>query len=230
MKHFRLVLLSIFTLVIIQNCTTTEKVATDKKAIAYEETYKEAQALRAMLGSVSEGETTPDTKTMEQPLEFGVSVSAVQKQFPAPDKFEYDPMVNNKVTVLARNAAGGRFTFFFYEDKLYKIVTISRWNVYTIQFAEDDIKNTEAIFIEGNGEPDVIEEDEMHKKMVWLKDDLEVKLEEFNLMSHKGMNRVMSIMYTDRNISPLAKKMNLSNYIKQNEKSLKIVSLKIHYN
>jgi len=205
MNNISLVLLSIFTLVIIQNCTTTEKVATDK-AIADEETYKEAQALRAMLGSVSEGETTPDTKTMEQPLEFGVSVSAVQKQFPAPDKSEYDPMVNNKVTVLARNAAGGRFTFFFYEDKLYKIVTISRWNVYTIQFAEDDIKNTEAIFIEGNGEPDFIEEDETHKKMVWLKGDLEVKLEEFNLMSHRGVNRVMTLMYTDRNISPLAKK------------------------
>ena len=205
MNNISLVLLSIFTLVIIQNCTTTEKVATDK-AIADEETYKEAQALRAMLGSVSEDETTPDTKTMEQPLEFGVSVSAVQKQFPAPDKSEYDPMVNNKVTVLARNAAGGRFTFFFYEDKLYKIVTISRWNVYTIQFAEDDIKNTEAIFIEGNGEPDFIEEDETHKKMVWLKGDLEVKLEEFNLMSHRGVNRVMTLMYTDRNISPLAKK------------------------
>jgi hypothetical protein len=193
-------------LVIIQNCTTTEKVATDNKAIVDEETYKEAQALRAMLGYMPEDESTPDTKTMEQPLEFGVSVSEVQKQFPAPDKFEYDPMVNNKVTVLARNAAGGRFTFFFYEDKLYKIVTISRWNVYTIQFAEDDIKNTEAIFIEGNGEPDLIEEDGMHKKMVWLKGDLEVKLEEFNLMSHRGMNRVMTLMYTDRNISQLAKK------------------------
>ncbi len=206
MKHFRLVLLSIFILVIIQNCTTTEKVATDNKVIADEETYKEAQALRAMLGYMPEDESTPDTKTMEQPLEFGVSVSEVQKQFPAPDKSEYDPMVNNKVTVLARNAAGGRFTFFFYEDKLYKIVTISRWNVYTIQFAEDDIKNTEAIFIEGNGEPDLIEEDATHKKMVWLKGDLEVKLEEFNLMSHRGMTRVMTIMYTDRNISQLAKK------------------------
>ncbi len=206
MNNISLVLLSIFTLIIIQNCTTTEKVATDKKAIADEGIYKEAQALRAMLGSVSEDETTLDTKTMEQPLEFGVSVSEVQKQFPAPDKFEYDPMVNNKVTVLARNAAGGRFTFFFYEDKLYKIVTISRWNVYTIQFAEDDIKNTEAIFIEGNGDPDLIEEDETHKKMVWLKGDLEVKLEEFNLMSHRGVNRVMTLMYTDRNISPLAKK------------------------
>ncbi len=206
MNNIWLVLLSIFTLVIIQNCTTTEKVATDKKAIADEEIYKEAQALRAMLGYVPVDESTPDTKSMEQPLEFGVSVSEVQKQFPAPDKFEYDPMVNNKVTVLARNAAGGRFTFFFYEDKLYKIVTISRWNVYTIQFAEDDIKNTEAIFIEGNGEPDLIEEDETHKKMVWLKGDLEIKLEEFNLMSHRGVNRVMTLMYTDRNISQLAKK------------------------
>ncbi len=206
MKNIRLVLFSIFTLVIIQNCTTTEKVATDKKSTADEQVYKEVQALKTMLGYVPEDEATPDTKTMAQPLEFGVSVSEVQKQFPAPDKFEYDPMVNNKVTVLSRNVAGGRFTFFFYEDKLYKIVTISSWNDYTLQFAEDDIKNTEAIFIEGNGEPDLIEEDEAHKKMVWLKDDLEVKLEEFSLMTHRGMSRVVSLMYTDREISPLAKK------------------------
>ena len=206
MKNIRLVLLLIFTLVIIQNCTTTEKVATDKKATADEEINKEVQALKTMLGYVPEDEAAPDTKTMEQPLEFGVSVSAVQKQFPAPGKFEYEPMVNNKVTVLARNAAGGRFTFFFYEDKLYKIAVINSWKDYTLQFAEDDIKNTEAIFIEGNGEPDVIEEDEMHKKMVWLKEGLEIKLEEFNLMSHRGMNRIMSLMYTDRNISLLAGK------------------------
>ena len=206
MKNIWLVLLSFFTLVIIQNCTTTEKVAMDKKAIADEEMYKETQALKAMLGHVPEDESTPDTKTMSQPLEFGVSVSEVQKQFPAPDKFEYDPMVNNKVTILSRNVSGGRFTFFFYEDKLYKIVILNSWNDYTLQFAEDDIKNTETIFIEGNGEPDLIEEDETHKKMVWLKEDLEVKLEEFNLMSHKGMNRVMSLMYTDREISPDCKK------------------------
>ena len=206
MKNVWLVLFSMFTLVIIQNCTTTEKVATDRKVTADEEVSKEVQALKTILGYVPEDEATPNTKKMEQPLEFGVSISAVQKQFPAPDKFEYDPMVNNKVTILARNAGGGRFTFFFYEDKLYKIVTISSWSDYTLQFAENDIKSTEAIFIEGNGEPDFIEEDDSHKKMVWLKEDIEVKLEEFNLMSHKGMNRVMSLMYTDRNISPLAKK------------------------
>ena len=206
MKNIWLVLFLMFTLVILQNCTTTEKVATDKMATTDEEVAKEVQALKTMLGYVPEDEAIPNTKTMEQPLEFGVSLSTVQKQFPAPDKFEYDPMVNNKVTVLSRNVAGGRFTFFFHEDKLYKIVTISSWNDYTLQFAEDDIKNTEAIFIEGNGEPDLIEEDATHKKMVWIKDDLEVKLEEFNLMSHKGMNRVMSLMYTDRNVSPLAKR------------------------
>jgi hypothetical protein len=206
MKNLLLVSLSILTLVIIQNCTTTEKVAMDKKAIADEEMYKEAQALKAMLGHVPEDESTPDTKAMAQPLEFGVSVSEVQKQFPAPDKFEYDPIVNNKVTMLSRNVSGGRLTFSFYEDKLYKIVVLNSWNDYTLQFAEDDIKKTEAIFIEGNGEPDLIEEDETHKKMVWLKGDLEVKLEEFNLMSHKGMNRVMSLMYTDIEISPLAQR------------------------
>ena len=206
MKKIWLVLLSIFTLVIIQNCTTTEKIATDKKATSDKEIYKDVQALKTMLGYVPEDEATPDTKTMAQPLEFGVSVSAVQKQFPAPDKFEYEPMVNNKVTILTRNAGGGRFTFFFYEGKLYKIIITNSWSDYTLQFAENDIKDTEAIFIDGNGEPDLIEEDDSHKKMVWFKDDLEVKLEEFNLMSHQGMNRVLSLMYTDRNISPLAKK------------------------
>ncbi len=206
MKNIWLVLLSVFSLVIIQNCTTTEKVVMDKKAIVDEEVYKETQALKAMLGHVPEDESTPDTKTIAQPLEFGVSVSEVQKQFPAPDKFEYDPMVNNNVTMLSRNVSGGRFTFFFYEDKLYKIVILNSWSGYTLQFAEDDIKNTESIFIDGNGEPDLIEEDEAHKKMVWLKEDLEVKLEGFNLMSHKGMKRVMSLMYADRKISLLAKK------------------------
>jgi len=206
MKNIWFVLMSIFTLVIIQNCTTTEKIATDKKATSDKEIYKDVQALKTVLGYVPEDEATPDTKTMAQPLEFGVSVSAVQKQFPAPDKFEYEPMVNNKVTILTRNAGGGRFTFFFYEGKLYKIIITSSWSDYTLQFAENDIKDTEAIFIEGNGEPDLIEEDDSHKKMVWFKDDLEVKLEEFNLMSHQGMNRVMSLMYTDREISPLAKK------------------------
>ncbi|MBZ0107708.1 MAG: hypothetical protein K8F52_03485 [Candidatus Scalindua rubra] len=206
MKNIWLVLLSIFTLVIIQNCTTTDRIATDKKAIADEELYKEAQALRAMLGNAPEDKPIPDIKTTAQPLEFGVSVSEVQKQFPAPDKLEYAPMVNNKVTTLSRNVSGGRFTFFFYEGKLYKIVVLNSWTDYTLQFAEDDIKKTKTIFIEGNGEPDLTEEDETHKKMVWLKGDLEVKLEEFNLLSHRGMNRVMSLMYTDRKISLLAKK------------------------
>jgi hypothetical protein len=206
MKNIWFVLMSIFTLVIIQNCTTTEKIATDKKATSDKEIYKDVQALKTMLGYVPEDEATPDTKTMAQPLEFGVSVSAVQKQFPAPDKFEYEPMVNNKVTILTRNAGGGRFTFFFYEGKLYKIIITNSWSDYTLQFAENDIKDTEAIFIDGNGEPDLIEEDDSHKKMVWFKDDLEVKLEEFNLMSHQGMNRVLSLMYTDRETSPLAKK------------------------
>jgi len=221
MKNIWLVLLSILTLVIIQNCTTTEKVAMDKKAISDEEMYKEAQALKAMLGYAPEDESTPDTKTLTQPLEFGVSVGDVQKQFPAPDKFEYDPMVNNKVTVLSRNVSGGRFTFFFYEDKLYKIVILNSWNDYTLQFAENDIKNTEAIFIEGNGEPDLIEADETHKKMVWLKDDLEVKLEEFNLMSHKGINRIISLMYTDREISLLANKDESFELFKTKQKKIK---------
>ncbi len=107
--------------------------------------------------------------------------------------------------MLARDSGGGRFTFFFYEDKLYKIIIVSKWSNYTIQFAEEDTKKTEAIFIEGNGEPDLVEEDETHKKMVWLNGDVDVTLELFSLMTHQGMSRVMSLMYADRNINLLAK-------------------------
>ncbi len=193
-------------MVIIQNCTTTENVATDQKTITDEEIYKDVETIKTMLGYASENESNSESVTAEQPLDFGISLSAVQKQFPAPDKSEYEPMVNNKVTLLTRGVGGGRFTFFFYENKLYKIVILSSWSDYTLQFAENDIKKTETIFIEGNGEPDFVEEDKSHKKMVWLKEDLEVTLEEFHLMSHRGVNRVMSLMYTDRNISQYAKK------------------------
>ncbi|MHC4267763.1 MAG: hypothetical protein ACYSTS_04800 [Planctomycetota bacterium] len=210
MKNKFLILLSILSIVTIQNCTTTEKVDTDKQnmkatATENEAIYKEVQTLKSMLGHAPDNTATAETNKIEQPLEFGISVSKVQEMFPAPGRFEYDPKINKKVTMLARDSGGGRFTFFFYEDKLYKIIIISKWSNLTIKYAEDDIKKTEAIFIEGNGEPDLVEQDEAHKKMVWLRDDLEITLEEFNLMSHQGIIRVMSLMYTDRNISPLAK-------------------------
>lgn len=41
--------------------------------------------------------------------------------------------------------------------------------------------------MEENGEPDLVEEDETHKKMVWLNGDVEVTLEFFSLMTHQGM-------------------------------------------
>ena len=210
MKNKWLILSAIFTLVIIQNCTTTEKVATEKVESKTEpvdkEIHADLQRLKSMLGyRHEEAATTTDTKKTDQPIGFGLSVAQIQEQFPAPEKFEYDPMVNKKVTMLARDSGGGRFTFFFYEDKLYKIIIVSKWSNYTIQFAEEDIKNTEAIFIEGNGEPDLVEDDEAHKKMVWLKGDVEITLEFFSLMTHQGMSRVMSLMYADRNIGLLAK-------------------------
>lgn len=209
MNNKWLILLAIFTLVIIQNCTTAEKVATEKVESktepANKELHADPQALKSMLGYKYEDTTATDAKKTDQPIEFGVSVAQVQKLFPAPDKFEFDPMVNKKVTMLARDAGGGRFTFFFYDDKLYKLVIISKWSNYTLKFAEEDIKKTEAIFIEGNGKPDVVEEDETHKKMAWLNGDVEVALELFNLMTHQGMTRIMTLMYADRNINPLAK-------------------------
>ena len=210
MKNKWLLLSAIFTLVIIQNCTTTEKVTTETQKSKTEPVAKEVHAdlqrLKSMLGyRHEEAATTTDTKKSDQPIEFGLSVAQVQEQFLAPDKFEYEPKVNEKVTMLARDSGSGRFTFFFYEDKLYKIIIVTKWNNYTVQFAEEDIKNTEAVFIAGNGEPDLVEDDEAHKKMVWLKGDVETTLEFFSLMSHQGMSRVMSLIYVDRNIGLLAK-------------------------
>ncbi len=211
MKHKLLIFLSILSLIIIQNCTTTEKVSTENQNPKSAKTdddaiYKEVQDLKTMLGYASGNATSTETKKRAvQPLEFGVSVNKVREIFPAPDKFEFAPMRNEKVTMLSRNSGGGRFTFFFYQDKLYKIIIVTKWSSLKIKYSEDDIKKTEEIFIEGNGKPDLVEKDEAHKKMIWLRDDMEITLEVFNLMSHQGMNRVMSLMYTDSNISPLAK-------------------------
>lgn len=205
MKNRWLILSVILILVIIQSCTTTEKQGSKTEPVD-EEIHADLQRLKAMLGYRPEdAATTTDTKKSGQPIEFGLSVAQIQEQFPAPDKYEYDPMVNKKVTMLARSSGGGRFTFFFYEDKLYKIIIVKKWSNYTIQFAEEDIKKTEAIFIKGNGKPDLVEEDEVHKKMVWLNGDVEVTLEFFSLRTHQGMSRVMTLMYADSNISLLAK-------------------------
>jgi hypothetical protein len=210
MKAIYIIFLVIFTLSVIQSCTTLDKTVKGKNEVKTEEVdeelVKEVQELKSILGYEPRDAGTLGEEKLRQPIEFGTSLADVQELFPAPDKFEYDPMVNRKVTMLARDAAGGRFNFFFYEDKLYKVVIISKWSSFTIKFAEDDIKKTESIFIKGNGEPDLLEEDETHKRMMWLKGDLEITLDQFNLMTHQGMSRIMSLMYSDRNISPLAKK------------------------
>ena len=205
MKNKWLILSAILTLVIIQSCTTIEKQGSKAEPVD-KEIHPDLQRLKSMLGySNEEAATTTDTKKSDQPIEFGLSVAQIQEKIPAPDKYEYDPVVNEKVTILARDTGGGRFTFFFYEDKLYKIVIVSKWSNYTIKFAEEDIKKTEAIFIEGNGEPVLVEEDETHKKMVWLNGDVEVTLEFISSMTHQGMSKVMSLMYADRNVALLAK-------------------------
>lgn len=205
MKNISLILLAIFTLTTIQNCATLEKTTEDKMEAKTkdvdEELLEDVQELKALLGG-----KPADTPKIEQPLEFGISVKAVQDLFPAPDKFEYDPMVNKKVTMLARDSGSGRFTFFFYEDKLYKIVIINKWSDFTIQFAEDNINNFIELFIAGYGNPDFAEADDMHQIMTWIKDDLEVKLEVFSLMSHSGIGKVLTLVYMDRNIGLLAKK------------------------
>jgi len=154
MKNKWIILLAIFTSTIIQNCASTGKITTEKQKSKTEtvdkELYAELQALKSI-----------------QPIKFGLNVAQVKEQFPTPDKFDYDPMVNKNVTTLARDFGGRRVTFFFYEDKLYKVAIISKWSNYTLKFAEEYIKRTEAILIEGNGEPDLVEENETHKNMVW---------------------------------------------------------------
>ncbi len=84
--------MSIISILTIQNCTTTEKVATDKKnakstEIEDEELYKELQSLKSMLGHAPDNTATTETNKIEQPLEFGISVSKVQEMFPAPGRF-----------------------------------------------------------------------------------------------------------------------------------------------
>ncbi|MFQ5964977.1 MAG: hypothetical protein ACE5KZ_11930 [Candidatus Scalinduaceae bacterium] len=210
MKNTFLILLVTLMLVIIQNCATVDKTAKEKNqaetAVVDEELLKDVQELKAILGYSPTDLSALDKKKLEQPVAFGMSVKQVQEIFPAPDKFEYDPMVNRKVTMLARDASGGRFTFFFYEGKLYKIVTIKKWSDFTLKYAKENINNFRNVFLESHGEPDAAEEDEEHKIMTWVKEDLEITLEEFNLMSHKGLNKVLTLVYEDKNISPLAKK------------------------
>lgn len=210
MKNICLLFLVISTLVIIQNCATLEKTAEEKAGAETEVVDKElltdVQELKAMFGYEPKKTTALDTEKIKQPVEFGMNLKQVQERFPVPGKFEYDPRVNRKVTMLARNSAGGHFTFFFYEDGLYKIVTIKKWSNFTLKFAEDDINKFTKVFLENNGKPDLVESDEMRKKMIWIKEDLEITLEEFSLMSHRGMDRVLSLVYADRNILPLAKK------------------------
>lgn len=209
MKNISLILLAIFILVTIQNCTTIEKTADVKIEVktekADEELLKDVQELKAMLGGGSTDLDALDKEKLRQPVDFGMNLKQLQELFPAPDKFEYDPMVNKKVTMLARDAAGGRFTFFFYEDKLYKIVTINKWANFTLKYAENNISKTVDVYLENYGKPDLEESDESHKKMMWIKEDLELTLEEFSLMSHHGMSRVLSLVYADRNINLLAK-------------------------
>lgn len=210
MKAIYIIFFVIFTFPVIQSCTTLDKTTKEKNqvkpGVVDEEIAKEVQELKSILGYESGDTNALGEDKLRQPIEFGTNLDHVQELFPAPDKFEYNPMINGKVTILARDVAGGRFNFFFYDDKLYKVVIINKWSSFTIKYAEDDIKKIESIFIKGNGIPDLVKEDETHKRMMWLKDDLEIILDQFNLMTHQGMSRVMTLTYADRNISPLAKK------------------------
>ena len=66
MNNKWLILLAIFTLVIIQNCTTTEKIVTEKQApetkAADKELHADLQALKSMLGYKHEDTTATDAK------------------------------------------------------------------------------------------------------------------------------------------------------------------------
>ncbi len=100
MKNKWLILSAILTLVIIQSCTTIEKQGSKAEPVD-KEIHPDLQRLKSMLGySNEEAATTTDTKKSDQPIEFGLSVAQIQEKIPAPYKYEYDPVVNEKVTML----------------------------------------------------------------------------------------------------------------------------------
>lgn len=201
MNGFCLLSCLIVSVGVFQGCTTLNKTVYErsenkKETVAEEDMLKELDGLKGLLG---------DRVPSEGAVEFGMSLEKVQDIFPAPDKFEYKPFVNGKVTMLSRDASGGRFNFFFYEDKAYKVVFIKRWGSFALRFAKDDINEFVNVFLENYGRPDERKSDNVHQKIAWLLKDSEVIIEVFNLMSHSGLERVLTLVYADRSKAALAK-------------------------
>ena len=56
--------------------------------------------------------------------------------------------------------------------------------------------------------------------MVWIKNELEVLIEVFSLMSHSGIERVLTLVYADRNIAPLAKRSESFEFYRTGQKGI----------
>ncbi len=211
MKNCFLLFSLLISLGVLQGCTTLDKTVKEspenKRAVqSEEELLEELHELKSLLGNGDAKGEFPESKKLSQPVEFGMSLKRVQTIFPAPDKFEYRPFVNGKVTMLSRDASGGRFNFFFYEDEVYKIILIKRWGSFSLKFAKGDIDKFINVYLENYGRPDERKSDNTHQKLVWIMKELEVTIEVFNLMSHSGLQRVLTLAYADRRVAPFAKR------------------------
>lgn len=200
----------ILFLVALQSCTTfdtkvKESPENNKRGEAEGDLLKELDGEKRLLDDKDVDEEYLESEKLSRPVEFGMSLERVQDIFPAPDKFEYRPFVNGKVTMLSRDASGGRYNFFFYEGKVYKVVFMKKWGSFSLRFAKDDINEFIDVFLEGYGRPDESKSDNVHQKMVWFLKESEVTIEVFNLMSHSGLERVLTLVYAERSKSALAK-------------------------
>ena len=209
MNNFFLSFCLLFSILILPSCTTSQKKvkedSVNRKAVAEDDLLKELEELKMLLGDRNTNREILDNGKIRQPVQFGMSLEKVVDIFPAPDKFEYEPFINNKLTLLARDVSGGRFNFFFYDDKVYKVVLMKKWGGISLRFAEAEINKFVSVFLENYGKPDERKSDDTHQKMVWIAKELEVMIEVFSLMSHSGLERVLTLVYADRNIAPLAK-------------------------
>ncbi|MDR4497065.1 MAG: hypothetical protein MRK02_03945 [Candidatus Scalindua sp.] len=209
MKNFCLSFSLLFSTLILQSCVTSEKNvkedSVNRKAVEEDDLLKELEELKMLLGYRNTNREILDNDKHRQLVEFGMSLEKVADIFPASDKFEDKPFVNGKVTLLARDVSGGRFNFFFYDDKVYKVVLMKKWGNFSLRFAEDEINKFISVFLENYGKPDERKSDDTHQKMVWIAKEMQVMIEVFSLMSHSGVERVLTLVYADRNIAPLAK-------------------------
>ena len=158
LKSYRLSISLLLFSLILQSCATSnkkvEEVSENSKTVSEGDLLQELQEVNTLLADRNANREQLENDKLRQPVEFGMSLEKVLDIFPAPDKFEYKPFVNGKVTMLSRDDSGARFNFFFYEDKIYKTLLMKKWGSFSLQFAEEEINNFISVFLENYGKPD----------------------------------------------------------------------------